>query len=305
MGESRERRHDEQGAGAGDDPIRAADAARIAAAFPRADASPELRARVAEICRQAGTGGVPARGSGAAHRRWWDAVNAWLTGSRLHLAVAGAAALLLGVVLVRSQPWQGPQASAPTSNVAQQAPAAERVADRRWESTGEREQALSSSPQAPGRVPAAGGMSERTAAGPGPSGIASPPPAAMPGGAAGVPAPTESSRSSHADGETKVRTWDPRAVASRPRAAAANRTTKPGLKLAPELQQLSGRNRVDVELLLTHLPADGMQRLRALGFEPRSTLRPQQRLVGRIRADGLRALAALDFVRKVEPVPVR
>jgi hypothetical protein len=67
----------------------------------------------------------------------------------------------------------------------------------------------------------------------------------------------------------------------------------------PRLEVKAGR--VEVQVWLDALPADGQQKLRALGFELAATLRPGRLLLGTVAVERLEALAALPWVRRVEP----
>lgn len=61
------------------------------------------------------------------------------------------------------------------------------------------------------------------------------------------------------------------------------------------------KGRVEVQVWLDSLPPDGLQKLRSLGFELAATLRPGKLLLGTVAVERLEALAALSWVRRVEP----
>jgi hypothetical protein len=89
----------------------------------------------------------------------------------------------------------------------------------------------------------------------------------------------------------------------------------PGFQNLPELLISEGKNgalnktgvptvsqgRVETEIRLNSLPSDGLEKLKALGFDLVSTLTPGQLLLGTFPVDKLDDLIALDFVRRVEP----
>lgn len=76
-------------------------------------------------------------------------------------------------------------------------------------------------------------------------------------------------------------------------------------KLAPALQKSPLPNvrngRIDVQIWLNALPADGLVKLKALGFDLSATLTPKKLLLGTLPVTRLDALAALSFVRRIEP----
>nr|MDQ2732923.1 VWA domain-containing protein [Armatimonadota bacterium] len=61
------------------------------------------------------------------------------------------------------------------------------------------------------------------------------------------------------------------------------------------------KGRVEVQIWLNELPADGLARLKALGFNLELALQPGKLLVGTVSVDQLDALIALPFVRHIEP----
>jgi Ca-activated chloride channel family protein len=91
-------------------------------------------------------------------------------------------------------------------------------------------------------------------------------------------------------------------------------------KLAPGLQALAlgvrtkvaangavevRNGRVEVQLWLSQLPKDGLAKLKALGFDLAAELTPGKLLLGTVLVEKLQALAALDWVRRVEPPKYR
>ena len=94
----------------------------------------------------------------------------------------------------------------------------------------------------------------------------------------------------------------------------------PKLKLAPALRLLASGNpvkqpvgempevrngRVEVQLWLSRLPKDGLAKLKALGFDLAAELTPGKLLLGTVPVEKLKALVALDWVRRVEPPKYR
>ena len=83
------------------------------------------------------------------------------------------------------------------------------------------------------------------------------------------------------------------------------KTTLRRLKLAPALQKTPLPNvkngKVEVQIWLTDLPADGIQKLKAAGFDLAATLTPTKLLLGTLDVNKLDALLELSFVRRVEP----
>jgi Ca-activated chloride channel family protein len=69
---------------------------------------------------------------------------------------------------------------------------------------------------------------------------------------------------------------------------------KPGL---PRVE----KGRVEVQIWLNSLPPDGLQKLKALGFDLIAALRPSKLLLGTMAVEKLDALLELPFVRRVEP----
>jgi hypothetical protein len=101
-------------------------------------------------------------------------------------------------------------------------------------------------------------------------------------------------------------------------AVAAPTGATAGGKLAPVLQRLvagdsagAGRlpevrdGRTDVQIWLASLPPEGMRVLKELGFELAAELRPGKLLLGTLPVAKLKALAALTWVRRVEPPDYR
>lgn len=61
------------------------------------------------------------------------------------------------------------------------------------------------------------------------------------------------------------------------------------------------KSRVEVQIWLNALPADGLMKLKQLGFELVATLTPNKLLLGTLPVERLDALVELPFVRRVEP----
>ncbi len=76
------------------------------------------------------------------------------------------------------------------------------------------------------------------------------------------------------------------------------------LKLAPALQKTPLPNvkngKIEVQIWLKDLPADGIQKLKAAGFDLAATLTPTKLLLGTLDVSKLDALLELSFVRRVE-----
>jgi Ca-activated chloride channel homolog len=97
--------------------------------------------------------------------------------------------------------------------------------------------------------------------------------------------------------------------------------TAPAAKIAPALRGLAGKvkdegqagslhktglpeviqGRTAVQVWVAPLPPDGLRKLRALGFEVATELRPGMLLLGMLPVDRLESLARLDFVLYIEP----
>jgi hypothetical protein len=96
-------------------------------------------------------------------------------------------------------------------------------------------------------------------------------------------------------------------------------------KLAPSLRNLAatvekeGRNgslskpgvptvtrgRVEVQVWVQNLPADGLKRLKSLGFELAASLTPNRLLLGTADVKKLEEMAELEFVLRIEPPKFR
>ncbi len=99
--------------------------------------------------------------------------------------------------------------------------------------------------------------------------------------------------------------------------AVDRRTLLEQVKLAPALQPFAQgkaagpdgptvtQGRVDVQLWLNALPADGLAKLKALGFTLSATLTPGKLYLGTVPVTGLDALLELSWVRRVEPPQFR
>jgi hypothetical protein len=81
------------------------------------------------------------------------------------------------------------------------------------------------------------------------------------------------------------------------------------VKLAPALREAlakpdaatTANERVEVQVWLNTLPPDGLNKLKALGFDLAATLTPNKLLLGTIPRGKLDALIELGWVRRVEP----
>lgn len=82
------------------------------------------------------------------------------------------------------------------------------------------------------------------------------------------------------------------------------KATLRGLKLSAPLQKapLPGvkNGRIEVQIWLSSLPADGLKKLKAAGFEWAATLTPNKLLLGTVSVAKLDVLLELSFVRRVE-----
>jgi Ca-activated chloride channel family protein len=82
------------------------------------------------------------------------------------------------------------------------------------------------------------------------------------------------------------------------------KATLRGLKLSAPLQKapLPGikNGRIEVQIWLDSLPADGLKKLKAAGFEWAATLTPNKLLLGTVSVAKLDTLLELSFVRRVE-----
>lgn len=65
------------------------------------------------------------------------------------------------------------------------------------------------------------------------------------------------------------------------------------------------RGKLEIQVWLAELPADGLKKLKDAGFVLSAELRPKKLLLGMITAEKLDALIALDFVRAVEEPRLR
>lgn len=84
--------------------------------------------------------------------------------------------------------------------------------------------------------------------------------------------------------------------------AASLRSLLPGSGVrahAPEVEVRDGRT--EVQIWLDHLPEDGLKKLKELGFELAAELKPGKLFLGTLPVVKLRALAALNWVQRVEP----
>jgi hypothetical protein len=68
-----------------------------------------------------------------------------------------------------------------------------------------------------------------------------------------------------------------------------------------ELLKKPGAQAIDVQVWVDSIPADGLKKLKALGFEFGATLAPGKLLLGKMRLDKIDALLALPWVAYVEP----
>jgi Ca-activated chloride channel family protein len=111
----------------------------------------------------------------------------------------------------------------------------------------------------------------------------------------------------------------------RDRGAAEERAVRREEKLAPSLRNLAatvekeGRNgslskpgvptvtrgRVEVQVWVQNLPADGLKRLKSLGFELAASLTPNRLLLGTADVKKLEEMAELEFVLRIEPPKFR
>jgi hypothetical protein len=81
------------------------------------------------------------------------------------------------------------------------------------------------------------------------------------------------------------------------------------VKLAPALREAlakpdaatTANERVEVQVWLNTLPPDGLNKLKALGFDLAATLTPNKLLLGTVSRGKLDALIELGWVRRVEP----
>ncbi len=85
---------------------------------------------------------------------------------------------------------------------------------------------------------------------------------------------------------------------------AALRTLKLSKELRDRLDK-GAKGKLEIQVWLAELPADGLKRLKEAGFVLATELRPKKLLLGTITADKLDALIALDFVRAVETPRMR
>ncbi len=86
------------------------------------------------------------------------------------------------------------------------------------------------------------------------------------------------------------------------------RATLREAKLTKELRDRLAKGfkgKLEIQVWLAELPADGLKRLKEAGFVLGAELRPKKLLLGTIAADKLDALIALDFVRAVETPRMR
>jgi len=87
-------------------------------------------------------------------------------------------------------------------------------------------------------------------------------------------------------------------------AAKLKKDGKGGSLKAAGLPEVTN-GRVDVYLWLNKLPPDGLQKLKALGFNLAATLKPGALLLGTLPVEKLEAVLELPFVRGVEPPKYR
>lgn len=65
------------------------------------------------------------------------------------------------------------------------------------------------------------------------------------------------------------------------------------------------KGRIEIQVWLSKLPADGLKKLKAAGFDLAAVLKPGRLLLGSIGVDRLDGLLALEFVRAAEAPRMR
>ena len=109
------------------------------------------------------------------------------------------------------------------------------------------------------------------------------------------------SRSGVVDRDGRYLSSSPSKLTPALQALASGDQTKGARSDAPEVSN----GRVEVQLWLSQLPKDGLAKLKALGFDLAAELMPGKLLLGTVPVEKLTALAALDWVRRVEPPKYR